>query len=691
MVIAACGSGAAHRGRTVVYASGADLQSVNPLLTVHPLAKQVERYVLLTTLVRYDSTLVSRPYLARAWTWSEDRKSLTFRLQPGVRWGDGVPTTARDVAWTLSAARDAATGYPRLNDFADVAFVNDPNDSTVVIRFAHSQDAIPDVLTDLAILPARWLDSIPRTELRRADWNEHPIGNGPFRFVAHEAGRRWVFAANPDFPAALGGPPALERFIVVVVDEPTTKLAALTSGEIDFAGIQPAHAAFVRKNPALAVLDYPLIMPYGIVFNTRKPPFDEPRVRLAGRSWTRLFADARRAGGGPTRPRSCQCAALVPGFTARRIPLPRTGRAGDEPPGERRADGHAGGVADHRGVADGAVRRRDQPTEFHATAPVRLDFAGGWTDVPPFSAREGGVVVNGAIELTARVAVRVGGRLIRLVSEDLGEELECADSGGLVLDGRLDLLKAALRMLPVQAACTITTRFDAPPGSGLGSSGAMDVALVAALALARAEQVTAREIAEQAWYLETIEAKIPGGKQDQFAAALGGFQRLTFRDPDVGVEPITLDPAFATALARRTVLCYTGRSRVSGATIARVMAAYERGDPRVTGALRAMKDVAAAMVEALRAGDVARVAMLLSHNWTHQQALDPEMRTPEMAQLENALTAAGALGGKAAGAGAGGSMFFVTGDDPAPAIAAGRAAGATVLPVRWALEGVRAW
>ena len=281
MQIAACGSRAAHRGRSVVYASGADLQSVNPLLTVHPFAKQIERYVLLTTLVRYDSALVPRPYLARAWTWSEDRKSLTFRLQPGVRWADGVPTTARDVAWTLSAARDAATGYPRLNDFADVAFVNDPNDSTVVIRFAHSQDVIPDVLTDLAILPARLLDSIPRAELRRAAWNEHPVGNGPFRFVAHEAGRRWVFAANPDFPAALGGPPALERFIVVVVDEPTTKLAALTSGEVDFAGIQPAHAAFVRKNPTLAVLDYPLIMPYGIVFNTRNPPFDDAKVRLA--------------------------------------------------------------------------------------------------------------------------------------------------------------------------------------------------------------------------------------------------------------------------------------------------------------------------------------------------------------------------------------------------------------------------
>src|SRR5438309_249392 len=168
MVIAACGSGAAHRGRTVVYASGADLQSVNPLLTVHPFAKQVERYVLLTTLVRYDSALVPRPYLARAWTWSEDRKSLTFRLQPGVRWGDGVPTTARDVAWTLSAARDAATGYPRLNDFADVAFVNDPNDSTVVIRFAHSQDAVQDVLTDLDMLPAHLLDSDPSVRLAAA-------------------------------------------------------------------------------------------------------------------------------------------------------------------------------------------------------------------------------------------------------------------------------------------------------------------------------------------------------------------------------------------------------------------------------------------------------------------------------------------------------------------------------------------
>src|SRR3989440_550748 len=280
-VFAACGSRAARRGRTVVFASGADLQTVNPLLTVHPFAKQVERYVLLTTLARYDSALVPQPYLARAWTWSGDRKSLVLRLQPGVRWHDGTPTTARDVVWTLSAARDPATGYPRTADFADVAFVNDPNDSTVVVRFAHEQPRFPDVLTDLAILPAHVLDSIPRAELRRAAWNQHPVGNGPFRFVAHEPNRRWTFAADSAFPAALGGPPALARLVIVVVDEPTAKLAALTAGEIDFAGIQPAHAAFVRKDTTLAVLDYPAIYPYGIVFNMRRPPFDDAKLRLA--------------------------------------------------------------------------------------------------------------------------------------------------------------------------------------------------------------------------------------------------------------------------------------------------------------------------------------------------------------------------------------------------------------------------
>lgn len=337
------------------------------------------------------------------------------------------------------------------------------------------------------------------------------------------------------------------------------------------------------------------------------------------------------------------------------------------------------------------MRRRDLPTEYHATAPMRLDFAGAWTDVPPFSAREGGVVVNAAIGLRSHVALTLGGKLLRLVSEDLGETLECANAGGLVLNGKLDLLKAALRMFPVLGGFTLTTRCDAPPGSGLGSSGALDVALVAALTQARLERLGERDLAEQGWHVEVIDARIPGGKQDQYAAALGGWHRFSFRDPDVGVEPLTLDPAFAAALERQIVLCHTNTSRVSGDTIARVMSAYERGDRRVTEALRGMKDVADMMVAALRAADLARVGALLAENWTHQQALDPGMQTAEMARLEQALRAAGAIGGKAAGAGAGGSMFFLMPGDRAAGVEAATAAGATVLPLSWASEGARAW
>ena len=329
----------------------------------------------------------------------------------------------------------------------------------------------------------------------------------------------------------------------------------------------------------------------------------------------------------------------------------------------------------------------DRPLS-RAAAPVRLDFAGDWTDVPPYSAREGGVVVSAAIALYARAEVVRRDAGYRLVSEDLGTELDLTGEAELAGAEPLPLLRAGLRMFPI-GPCMLRTWSDAPPGSGLGSSGALDVAIVAALAGAREERLGVRAVADLACRLEGVEAGIAGGRQDQFTAAYGGFLRLEFRDPEAAVEPLALDPAFLADLERRMVLCYTGASRFSGATIERVMRAYERGDAAVSRSLDGLRAVAEATAEALRAGDAVRLGALLSENWRHQQALDPGMRTPEMARLEHAMRDAGALGGKAAGSGAGGSMFFLAPADPTPLEEAAHGLGMRLLPVRWATTGVQ--
>lgn len=219
----------------------------------------------------------------------------------------------------------------------------------------------------------------------------------------------------------------------------------------------------------------------------------------------------------------------------------------------------------------------------------------------------------------------------------------------------------------------------------------MDVALIAALDHARGRPVTAIETAERAWHLEVVEAGLPGGKQDQYASALGGFQVLRFAGSRVEATGLPLEPELVGWLERHTVVCYTGQSRVSGSTIARVMDRYRRGDPVVSGALDGLADTADRMAEALGRGHLSEIGRLLTVNWCHQRALDPGMSTPLMSQLDETMAGLGALGGKAAGAGAGGTMFFLVPDDPAGAAAAARALGVTILPLTWASKGVRLW
>lgn len=279
-ILTACGRPAS-RSDTVVIASGADLESANPLTTLHPLARQVQRYALFVTLFRYDNALSPQPYFARAWSWSPDRRQLALSLAGEVRWHDGHPTTAHDVKFTFDAIRDPATGSPRFAEMSDVERLDVTGDRGLTMVFSRPQAAIPAILSEQPIAPAHLLGDVAAPGLRQAPFGHDPVGNGPFRFVRRRPGQLWEFARHDGFPESLGGPPDVARLVVAVVDEAATKFAGLVSQDLDMAGISPSMAELAARDPALRVVDYPVLVSYGIVFNTHRPPFDDVRVRRA--------------------------------------------------------------------------------------------------------------------------------------------------------------------------------------------------------------------------------------------------------------------------------------------------------------------------------------------------------------------------------------------------------------------------
>jgi D-glycero-alpha-D-manno-heptose-7-phosphate kinase len=329
---------------------------------------------------------------------------------------------------------------------------------------------------------------------------------------------------------------------------------------------------------------------------------------------------------------------------------------------------------------------------YRARAPLRVDLAGGWTDVAPYAAAHGGAVVNVALTLYVHVIVETGGEGVHLHAQDLGAHVTARRAEDLRADGELALVKAAARRYPPADGFAITTRSDAPAGSGLGGSGALGVALIAALGAARGEPRMAAELAADAFELERNDAGVMGGKQDQYAAALGSVQYLAFRDPAVTATRLRVPPAALRELEQSLVLVYSGASRFSDATHRRVWERYEGGDAAVARALAGLRECATRMRPALVKGDLGRVARLLNENWEHQQALADGMQTETMARLERAARVAGADGVKACGAGAGGCLAVLARPGREMDVAAAvKAEGATVLRASFDTSGVVAW
>ncbi len=268
---------------TIVGGGIADLQGgMNPFASSLEASGQHQLHVNLMSLVRQDGDLEPEPYLATRWELAEDGTRLTFVLRDDVFWHDGTPTTAHDVAFTFERARDPETG------FANAAYFRFYEDVEVLdahtVRFQlrpHAQTI--DTWAVVPIVPAHLLEDVPSAELAAHPFGTRcPVGNGPFRFVEHREADRWVFAANPQFPADLGGPPEAARYVFRVIPDQTTLATELMAGNVHvFFDIAPDQARTLQGAPGVRVLRNPSRTFDFLAWNGRRPALADARVRRA--------------------------------------------------------------------------------------------------------------------------------------------------------------------------------------------------------------------------------------------------------------------------------------------------------------------------------------------------------------------------------------------------------------------------
>jgi D-glycero-alpha-D-manno-heptose-7-phosphate kinase len=292
-------------------------------------------------------------------------------------------------------------------------------------------------------------------------------------------------------------------------------------------------------------------------------------------------------------------------------------------------------------------------SNFAIRAPTRIDFGGGWTDVPPYDVEQGGFVCNVAIARYATVHVDAA-------PGTRGVELSVARPGDNAL-----LEAAAAKYKLRETRLSLTSDF--PVAAGLGGSSAAGVAAIAAIFKSLGQSQTREEIAEASREIEIRELGIPGGRQDHYAAALGGALGIRFGET-ITAERIPLTATTAAELPNRCLVMYTGESRISGNTITAVLNAYRTGERRVHDALSRMRDLAQEMARVLGRGDLDQLGLLVGEHWEHQRSLDPAIPTPLIDSMIDLAMKAGATGCKALGASGGGCVLVIAPIDRMPSV-----------------------
>jgi D-glycero-alpha-D-manno-heptose-7-phosphate kinase len=301
-------------------------------------------------------------------------------------------------------------------------------------------------------------------------------------------------------------------------------------------------------------------------------------------------------------------------------------------------------------------------TPAHAVAPLRISFVGGGTDFPNWYRDHGGAVLSTTIDHYVRVTVSPrDDRAVEVRSLDLGELVRYQLDEGPEYDGVMDLAKAAIDRMGLDVGLDVDIESEAPPGSGLGGSSALVTAVVAALACLDDRELGCDELARLSYAIEREDLGISGGWQDQYAAAFGGFNLIEFGAGAPRVTPVEAGPDELEELRKHLLLCYTGRVRRNVGLIDRQIAMVEAGREDTLLGMKQLREMAYVMREAVEAGDMARLGVMLREAFDAKRRMNPHIaeETPIEAMLA-AASDAGATGGKICGAGGGGYLLIAS-------------------------------
>lgn len=293
-------------------------------------------------------------------------------------------------------------------------------------------------------------------------------------------------------------------------------------------------------------------------------------------------------------------------------------------------------------------------------SPVRISFGGGGTDLASYYEKYGGVVVSASINkyIYTILEMRLDDR-IQIISSDLQLNHTVSDAYHLKYGEGLDIPVAVLKHFNVQRGLNIFMASEIPPGTGLGSSGAVTVNMINTINQLERLKMGKKEMAELAYKIEFHDLGMPIGKQDEYASAFGGINFIKFnRNGTTEVEPLKIPREVRVRLETDVMLFFTGRTRESSKILRSQDKSTRDKSSTVVDSLHAIKQVAFDVKKAIESGDLVEFGRLLDHSWQTKKNLAQGITNPRIDKLMGIAKKNGAMGGKLTGAGGGGYMML---------------------------------